>query len=131
MNNEFTLRPFETEDIFLMTTIIGKIGVSQIIDIIKMNSFRDIVREDGDEEKYKAVGKAVGMKVIAMIIEKLPECKNEIYRFLASLSGKTNEEIAKQPPVITVRMIKKFISMDGFSDFFMEVAELLPAEKTE
>jgi hypothetical protein len=131
MNNEFTLRKFETRDIFMMAAVIEKIGLMQIINVIKMNSFRENAKHEGNKEKYKAVGRAVGLEIAATIVGKLSDCEAEIYKLLSSLSGKTSDEIAKQSPVVTIRMIKTFLNMDGFSDFFTEVLELLTAQKAE
>lgn len=132
MNKEFTFRPFETRDIVRLDSIIIKIGLDDMRKCISTLNFRSIAgNAHNRNERNDAIGRAVMTEIICIVLQKLPECENEIYGFLASLSGKTAEEIAKQPPAVTVRMIKEVVGMYGFTDFFTELSGLLTAVKTE
>lgn len=127
MNNEFTLRPLETRDIFSLVKIISKFGINEIKTCIKARSFVGMA----GKENYRSAGIAVAFDIFEIAAQKLPECEKEICAFLGSLSGKTAEEIGKQPPVITMRMIKAVTEKDDFADFFTEVSELFAVTKTE
>ena len=127
MNNEFTLRPLETKDIFSLVKIISKFGINEIKTCIKARSFVGMA----GKENYRSAGIAVAFDIFEIAAQKLPECEKEICAFLGSLSGKTAEEISKQPPVITMRMIKAVVKKDDFADFFTGVSELFAVTKTE
>ncbi len=127
MNNEFTLRPLCTKDIFSLVKIISKFGINEIKTCIKAHSFAGMA----GRENYRATGIAVVFEIFEIAAQKLPDCEKEICAFLGSLSGKTAEEIAEQSPVITLRMIKAVAEKDEFADFFMEISELFIAQKTE
>ncbi|MBE6845576.1 MAG: hypothetical protein E7508_07700 [Ruminococcus sp.] len=127
MNNEFTLRPLCTKDIFTLVKIISKFGVKEIKNSLKANSFKNMA----GKERYRSAGIAVAFEIFEIAAQKLPECEKEICAFLGSLSGKTAEEIEKQSPVVTVRMIKAVAEKDEFADFFTEISKLFGAEKTE
>ncbi len=127
MNNEFTLRPLKTSDIFSLVKIISKFGVNEIRNCIKVHGFKDVA----GKENYRAAGIAVAFEIFEIAAQKLPDCEREICAFLGSLSGKTAEEIEEQSPVITLRMIKAAAEKDEFSDFFTEVLGFLGIQKTE
>lgn len=127
INNEFTLRPLETKDIFSLVKIISKFGINEIKTCIKARSFVGMA----GKENYRSAGIAVAFDIFEIAAQKLPECEKEICAFLGSLSGKTAEEIGKQPPVITMRMIKAVVEKDDFADFFTEVSELFAVTKTK
>jgi hypothetical protein len=127
MNNEFTLRPLNTKDIFALVKIISKFGINEIKTCIKARSFVGMA----GKENYRSAGIAVAIDIFEIAAQKLPECEKEICAFLGSLSGKTAEEIGKQSPVITLRMIKAVAEKDDFADFFTEVSELFAVAKTE
>lgn len=128
MNNEFTIRALCTKDIFSLVKIISKFGISEIRKCITTLDFRNVSK---GTDKYRATGIAVVMEIFSIAVDRLPECENEIYKFLGSMSDRTAEEIAKQSPTVTVRMIKAVVEKDDFGDFFTEVSELLTATKTE
>ena len=127
MNNEFTLRPLCTKDIFSLVKIISKFGIGEIRTCLKAHSFKG----RADKERYRATGIAVAFEIFEIAAQKLPECEKEICALLGSLSDKTAEESEKQSPVITLRMIKAVAEKNEFADFFMEISELFSVPKTE
>lgn len=127
MNNDFTLRPLCTKDIFSLVKIISKFGINEIRRCIEAQSFRS----SADKKDYRTIGIAVAFEIFDVAAQKLPECEKEICAFLGSLSGKTAEEIENQSPVVTVRMIKDLTEKDDFADFFTEVSQFFNGEKTE
>ena len=126
MNNEFTLRPLCTKDIFSLVKIISKFGVHEIKNCINAHRFKGV-----GKERYRAAGITVAFEIFDIAAQKLPECEKEICAFLGSLSGKTAEEIENQSPVITVKMIKALTEKDDFADFFTEISQFFNGEKTE
>lgn len=58
------------------------------------------------------------MELIALLVDHLPDCDGEIYAFLAGLSGRKAEEIAKLPMSTFAGMIADVFKDEGFADFF-------------
>jgi hypothetical protein len=77
------------------------------------------------EAAMNSVGIALMLEVASAVMERLPDCRNEIYTLLAQVSGQTFEDIAHMKLIPLTRMIKEFFRKPEFSDFFTEVIELL------
>ena len=130
--NSYTLRELEGEDMFLMVNIISKIGIDRLKACLESASVKTAVAimssKDADaaakEEAMNKVGMLVMMEIASTILERLPECKHEIYALLAQVSGKKVDDIAHMKLIPLTRMIKDFFRKPEFPDFFTEVYEL-------
>lgn len=125
MNEEraYTMRDLTSDDIFLVVGIVNKIGVKEMKtcfespDVLKAISGA----AEGKDEDVSAIGMTVMVEIASLILTHLPKCKADIYALLASLSGMTEDEIAKLPFMTFVRMVKEVIGKREFKDFFGEV----------
>lgn len=130
---KYTLRELEGDDAFLMIQILSKIGIDRIKKCMEANSVKAAVRimtsnetdEAAKNEAMNSIGIAVMFEVASAVLERLPECRTEIYTLLAQVSGGKYEEIAHMKLIPLTRMIKEFFRKPEFSDFFTEVIELL------
>ena len=130
--NSYTLRELEGDDMFLMVNIISKIGIDRLKACLEAESVKVAMAMVGNKEadtaaKEEALNKAgvlVMMEVAYTILERLPDCKHEIYTLLAQVSGKKVDEIAHMKLIPLTRMIKDFFRKPEFTDFFTEVCEL-------
>ena len=130
--NSYTLRELEGDDMFLMVNIISKIGIDRLKACLESESVKTAMtimsNKDADtaakEEAMNKVGMLVMMEIASTILERLPECKNEIYTLLAQVSGKKVDDIAHMKLIPLTRMIKDFFRKPEFPDFFTEVYEL-------
>lgn len=126
----YELRRLTAEDVFPMFQIISKIGIKEFKDCLESPEVMKMVRDAASGKKDKDdVTASVGMKVAfdlaGIIVSNLASCKNDIYQFLAQLSGMTTKEIAALPMMTFFEMIIDVFKKDEFKDFFQVVAKLL------
>lgn len=118
---EYTLRALQAKDLFMMMRILKKIGLKEVKECFNAAEVKKEISEAAgkeDGERAAAIGLAVTMEMAALLIDHLPECENEIYAFLASLSGQKAEEIAELPMNTFAGMIADVFKDEGFADFF-------------
>lgn len=129
----YVMRELEGDDAFLMIRILSKIGIERLKACMEASSVKAAVAivtsKDADasakEAAMNSVGIALMLEVASTVMERLPDCRNEIYTLLAQVSGQTIEDIAHMKLIPLTRMIKEFFRKPEFSDFFTEVIELL------
>lgn len=110
------LRDLKACDIFPMVSILRKIGIGTLKDHLTPNLLK------GDDS---SVGYAVLMELMGILIEHLPDCDNEIYRFLSNLSGLTVDQVADLPLGDFMGMITAVFHKKEFGDFYQAVLKLL------
>ena len=134
MNEEKTkayeLRNLTADDVFPMFQIISKIGIKEFKKCFEspevMQAIKSAVSEGKDRgEVQTSVGMAVAFDLAGIIVSNLASCKNDIYQFLAQLSGMTTKDVAGLPMVTFFEMIIDVIKKEEFKDFFQVVAKLL------
>lgn len=132
MTNETTAKAYElrnltADDVFPMFRIISKIGIREFKSCFESEAVSTAIANAtaGKGADLNAVGVVIAIDVAAVIMSKLPDCKEEIYGFLASLSGMNKEDIAALPMVTFASMIIDVIKKEEFKDFFQVVTGLL------
>ena len=129
----YTLRELEGDDAFLMIRILSKIGIDRLKACMEANSVKAAVAivtsKEADasakDQAMNSVGIALMLEVASAVMERLPDCRNEIYTLLAQVSGQKFEDIAHMKLIPLTRMIKEFFRKPEFRDFFTEAFELL------
>lgn len=119
----YTFRPLKADDMFAMMRIISKIGPNEVRECFSAVELKEAVanKEGTKEEVVAAIGMRVLLDVAALLLNKLPDCKNELYAFLASLSGMKVKEIAELPMATFYDMLTDVFKQEGFKDFFQRV----------
>lgn len=125
----YTLRELEGNDLFLMVRIVSKIGIDRLKNCMEAASVKKAIGTMMDEQAnaedkeaaLNSVGMLVIMEVASAVLERLPDCQEEIYTLLASVSGMKRDDIAHMKLIPLTRMIKEFFKKPEFPDFFMEV----------
>lgn len=133
----FELRELKSSDIFPMFKIMGKIGFKDLKNKLTPDKVKELksmfkMEEDIDEAKKKEaedeqmmfVGFTVVLEVAEIIINNLPSCEQDIYAFLAGLSGMKVKEVANLPLVTFTEMIVELLKKEEFKDFFKVVSRL-------
>lgn len=133
----FELRELKSSDIFPMFKIMGKIGfkdlknkltpdkVKELKSMFKMEEDIDEAqKKEAEDEQMMFVGFTVVLEVAEVIITNLPTCEQEIYSFLAGLSGMKVKEVANLPLVTFTEMIVAVLKKEEFKDFFKVVSGL-------
>lgn len=106
------MRSLQTSDLFSLTRIIKKMDIKNDIKALS----KDITALS-DEEKLKAKD-SFNIDLMLLFIENIGNAEKEVYKFLASLSGKTEDEIAKQKITETIEMLEAIFDDEQFGDFF-------------
>lgn len=122
-NKEYTLRSLKAADVFMMTKIINKIGIKEVKDCFNSPDVKKAI-SDAETEDVTAVGMQVMLELATLVVSHLPDCENEIYQFLASLSGMKVDEIRELPMITFFDMILEVFRKEEFSDFFQHVVGL-------
>lgn len=122
----YELRALEARDVFLMSKIIKSIGVKQLRDCFSAEAIDAMTREEGeqDEKLLVAAGAEVFLNIADVVLMNIGNCEEDIYAFLANLSGFDKEEVAALPMNTFVEMIIDVVKKDEFGDFIKVVSKL-------
>ena len=123
----YTFRKLSAEDMFLMFTIIKKIGVNEFKKCFEGDAIETLVtafkNSGGDEKALTAVGVSIGFDAIDLILGNLPKCEKEIYTLLAQVSGMTEDEV-KKDMILFTEMVIDFVKKEEFPAFIKVVSKL-------
>ena len=123
----YTLRMLKADDLFSVLRIINKIGLNELKKCFDGETVRKAMADAGKEQESDlaaAVGMQIMLDVASLVVERLPECRKELYQFLASLSGMKEQEIADLPMGTFAGMVMDVLQKDEFADFFSQVSDL-------
>jgi len=120
---KYTLRDLKGDDIFLVVNVIRKIGFKELKVCFESLEVRKAIAEavNGNDTDMSVVGAAVMFEVAGVIVEHLPECRQEINTLLAELSGMSREEVGSLPFGQYTNMVMDVIRKEEFKDFFTDV----------
>lgn len=123
MIEKIELRQLTADDMFPMCTIISKIGAQDFKRCIETPGVMEAIMGEGTLNIDK-VGIAVMADLGVAVLAHLEECKADIYRFLSSLSGMSQTELAKMKMGQFAGMVIGLFRKEEFRDFFTDVSEL-------
>ena len=121
LEKKYKFRPLEASDVFLMSKIIGAIGVNEFSGCFGADFTRAI--QSGDASA-NAFGASVFFEAANVIFKNLPKCEKDIYTMLANVSGMTEKEIKTMDFVTFTEMVIDFVKKEEFRDFFKVVSKL-------
>ena len=125
----YTFRKLSSKDIFLMTKILGKIGIRQFKWIFEGDAIDEMLAAFKKNKKNKAddvllaIGIKVGFDGIDIIIGNLYKCEDDIYQLLSNVSGIPVSEIEEDALLFT-EMLIDFFKKPEFPDFIKVVSKL-------
>ena len=93
---EQKLRNLEAEDLFIVSTLVSKLGLKELGKIIDKDTLTALM----NGENVATNGMAVAFDIAGLIVFNLKNCKDEIYQILSNLSGLEVAEIAKLDAVV-------------------------------
>ena len=132
----FELRELKSSDIFPMFKIMGKIGFKDLKNKLTPDKIKELKsmfkQDDGAEqtevpdkdEQAMYIGFTVVFEAVEVIINNLPSCEQDIYTFLAGVSGMKVKEVANLPLVTFTEMLVELLKKEEFKDFFKVVSRL-------
>jgi len=122
--NKIELRKLEAKDIAPMASIISKIGMKEIKACFSSDDIMGMVRSKNADDAAVAVGLTIGFDIAGIILGNYEKCQDDIFRFLAGLSGKSKEEIANLPLDSFTEIIVEVVGKEEFRDFTKVVSKL-------
>ena len=124
----FELRLLNAKDIAPMTAILSKIGFKEIRSCFENPALQQVATAAGKSKKNdKAVvnvGLSVATDIAGVILEHYSKCQDDLFKFLASLSGKNVSEIEDLPIDTFAEMIIAVVKKEEFKSFFLVVSKL-------
>lgn len=123
----YQLRSLQAKDLFLLTRVISAIGIKQLAEVF--NSKVDITAVASDEmsseDAVREVGYGTIIEIVGIVIDNLPNCQNDLFKFLAAISDLTEKKVAELPLGDFVNMVTDVVQMKEFRDFFTQAAKFL------
>ena len=131
-----TLRKVKSTDLFLMTTIISKLGINDFIKCINSDGVQGLInsitektknnkKEENANDDTIKVGIGVALEIANIILTNLYKCEKEVYQLFANLTDKAPEEIKDLDIDVFLEMIITFVKKDEFKDFFKAASRFL------
>ena len=126
----YTFRKLSAPDVFLMSTIISKIGINEFTACMESASVLNAIKGMSEEEKESEAGAmvafgAVALEIANVIFGNIHKCEKEIYQMLANTSNLTVKEItAEGNAVLFIEMLVDFIKKEEFGDFIKVASKL-------
>lgn len=124
---KYTLRELQADDFFIITTILGKIGVGEFKNLFtpELINVAAAAVLDGDQSLQETVGYNVFFDAAGIILNNMEPCKHDVYRFVSDLTGIPAEKVGKLPITTFFEIIMNIVKKEEFRDFFGAALRLL------
>lgn len=123
----YKFRMLEASDVFLMSKIIGAIGVNEFAACFDKEGIKDMIAKmakNSGKDSVNIAGAAVFLEIANVIFKNLPKCEADIYQMLANVSGMTATQVKKLDFITFTEMVIDFIRKEEFRDFIKVVSRL-------
>lgn len=124
--NEYTLRSLQAKDVFIISKIIGAIGIEEFKYAFSADFINSITSDlNGDEKDIaSAVGVEMFFEIAGIVVNNLPKCEKDVYAFISSLSGIPAKYVETLPMNTFLQIIIDVVKKDEFKDFIGVVSKL-------
>lgn len=132
-----TLRNLEARDIFIMSKILGSIGIKELKNCFKDEEIKKLINnKEADEDKndmdgvtitdeqLKQVGISVALEMAGMILNNLMSCEKYIYKLISNLSGLEEDTVKTLPIDVFAEIIVDICKKEEFKDFIRVASSL-------
>ena len=119
----YTVRALTTDDLFPICGLIAKLGADAVQTCLNSPTLQKALTDESASPD--SVGVAVTAQAAVVILSRLPDCRDDLYRFIGSLTGLDADTIGAMPPAQFLRMAKAILHREDFRDFFTAACELL------
>lgn len=140
----YTFRRLNSSDVFLMVSILSKIGINEWIPCIQSPNVLKLIHslfeksgENADKKTEKdsssqtdisdrefLAGMGVVMEIVNIVFMNLSKCKEDIYRLLSSVSGISTSDIEVMDAEVFINMLVDFIRKEEFKGFIRAALRL-------
>ena len=121
---KYTLRKLEAKDIAPMASILSKIGLKEVKNCFSPDDMKAIAGGESGIEAVGAVGVSVAFEIAGVILGNYERCQNDVFSFLASLSGMDIKQIESLPLGTFTEMVFDVVKKEEFKDFMKVVSKL-------
>ena len=136
---EYNLRNPKATDLFIVTKMINKIGVKNIIKVVRdndevnelraqlleENKYTDengsVAHKEFTKEQVNQMGELVVGLVIDLVLDRIELVQDDLFKFMSALSGLTVTEVADLGWSNFYKMIVDILKLDGVTDFIQDV----------
>lgn len=127
--NKIELRKLKVTDLVPLAKILTKIGFKEFKGCLSSDTMSQLTILMNDEGNNDNVGvMALGVMafdIIAVILENLERCEDDLYNFLASLRGMTRKEFNELDIEEIFYTLKALVKLPQFADFFNQASKLV------
>lgn len=123
----YELRTLCAEDVFPMFKIISKIGIKEFKSCFESEDVKEAIKSATNGENQndlEVIGIGVALEIASVIMANIPQAKEDIYLFLAQVSGMSKDDIRNLPISTFTEMIIDVVKKEEFKDFFGVVSKL-------
>ena len=120
-----TPRPLKGTDIFLLTSIISKIGVRNIMRCMDALDVQDVreAEQTEDEVKKAQIGTLIFFGVVDTVMDRLEYCEGAICKLLARLYDMPEADVKELGANEYLDMFIDVVKDENFVDFFRQAYE--------
>ena len=123
----YELRTLCAEDVFPMFKIISKIGIKEFKSCFESEDVKEAIKSATNGEAQvdlEVIGIGIALEIASVIMANVPKAKEDIYQFLAQVSGMSKDDIRNLPISTFTEMIIDVVKKEEFKDFFGVVSKL-------
>lgn len=119
-------RALKGKDLYLMTAIIGKIGVRNIARCMNAVEVREAAKENEgktEDERADIIGELIFYGLVDVLFERLDKCEGTITKLLARLYDMPESEVEELDANDYLDMFIDMVKGENFADFFRRAYE--------
>lgn len=125
---KYTLGKFKATDVFVMATMLSKIGLGKMADGLGKDNILKIIAENKGKKKEDVAaltGMQMMLQIAEIILANLDKCETEIFKLLSSVTGASIDELRELDAEVFAELIIEVIQLPQFKDFFKVASRLL------
>lgn len=114
------------KDLYLLTGIIGKIGIRNVMAVANTMEVKEVMQDSesmSEDDLKDKIGTLIFYGIIDVILEKMEKCEDVISRLLSRLYDMPEAEVKKLDANEYLDMLIDVVKDEKFVDFFKRAYE--------
>lgn len=133
-NKKWEFRTLCAEDMFLMFSIIGKIGINKFKSCLASDDVKELIKtmstgKIDENVNTESASLQIVLELAQILMVNLEHAKSDVFQLLANTSNFSVKEVKELPMVDFTDMVIDFVKKDEFPDFFKAVSRLFNKTK--
>lgn len=121
----YQLCELQARHLFLLTRVVSSLGIKKLADIFNNKVDVAAIANAENEDVVREVGYGTVIEIVGLVIENLPNCQDDLFKFLAAISNLNEKQIGALPLGDFVNMVSDVVRKKEFRDFFTQCAKFL------